>query len=666
MPVTAPPPPVAETVVVYAPRLAPLAGEAAFDMTRVAPEVLKVSPRLDQALEQTPGLSLFRRTSSLAANPTTQGVSLRAIGPSGASRALVTLDGAPVNDPFGGWVIWSALPPEGLAGAEIVRGAGAGPYGAGALTGVVKLQERPTGEGLGALDLSGAQRTSFRGAVSAGGPDVLVTASGETTDGYMPVHPDQAGLADKPVDLHDASFAFRAQHAIGEAEGSVRLGTYEERRGAGLAGARSIASGMSATATLAKAPAEGAGGWRLQAWVLGSQLLNSSVSVSADRNTTTPANDEYDTPAWGYGVNAAWQGRAGGLSWELGADGRLNRGIEFERFSYQNGHFTRGREAGGQTEVGGVYLDAAFEQGPWLLTAGGRVDAWTSKNAVLREWNLFTNAITLNQHSPDASGTTPTGRAGVRYSLTKDLWVRAAAYEGFRIPTLNELYRPFRVGNNITEANPDLQPERLTGAEAGLGGSAPFDWSTTVFFNRLADAVANVTIGKGPGVFPPAGFVPAGGLLMQRQNIDAIRAWGLEGEASGEVLAALGWRAAFAYTHARVDGGTSAPQLTGKRPAQAPDLTVTGGFEWRPLTRLSLSTDLRYESVRYDDDQNTLRLAPGVTLNMRAGWDIRGGTQVYLALENIGGANLQVQRTANNIVSYDEPATVRIGVSYRR
>jgi len=90
MPASLPPPlPEVEVVVVHAPRLAPLGGEAAFSAVQVGPEILKQSPRLDEALRSTPGVSLFRRTTSLSANPTTQGVSLRAIGPSGAGRALV-------------------------------------------------------------------------------------------------------------------------------------------------------------------------------------------------------------------------------------------------------------------------------------------------------------------------------------------------------------------------------------------------------------------------------------------------------------------------------------------------------------------------------------------------------------------------------------------------
>src|SRR5690349_18773082 len=111
-------------------------GNAAFSTTLLSEQQVQISPQLDQALRQVPGLSLFRRNSSASANPSVQGVSLRSIAGSGAGRALVTLDGVPQNDPFGGWVIWSSLPVEDIASAQIVRGAGAGPYGAGALTGV--------------------------------------------------------------------------------------------------------------------------------------------------------------------------------------------------------------------------------------------------------------------------------------------------------------------------------------------------------------------------------------------------------------------------------------------------------------------------------------------------------------------------------------------------
>jgi len=668
MPAALPPPAAdVEVVVVYPPRLAPLGGEAAFSAVQIGPETLKAVPRIDQALETAPGVSLFRRTTSLSANPTTQGVSLRAIAGSGAGRALVTLDGAPVNDPFGGWVIWTALPPEGLAGATIVRGAGAGPYGAGALTGVIALQERGARDGLSALDISAGERASYRGAVSGGTKDVLLTASAETTDGYVPVRGPARGAADQPLDLEDANAAIRVQHDFNGIQAAARVEAFEERRGAGLVGARSTTNGTAETLTLAKPASQGVGGWRLQAWARTSDLKNSSAAVAPNRATTTPANNEFSTPAVGYGVNAAIQGQLSDAAhWEMGVDARWAHGTDHEKFRVVNGAFTMGRDAGGHTFVGGGYLEAAYDAQPWIVTGGIRLDYWESTDAQRHEFVLATGVTTLNNHAADASGTLPSGRIGVRYNLSQDVWLRGAAYTGFRAPTINELHRPFRVGNDVTEANPLLKPEKLYGIEGGLGGDGSFKWDLDAFYNELHDPVLNVTLGIGPGAFPIAGFIPAGGTLRQRQNAGEIDAYGIEGEASGDLLTSVSWRTAFAWTHARVQGGSSAPQLTGLRPAQTPELTVTGGLDWRATDKLTIGGIVRYVSTQYDDDQNVRRLPPGAELDLRAGWALAPGEEVYLAVDNAADAKISTGKTADFVDSWGVPRTVRVGFSYRR
>jgi outer membrane receptor protein involved in Fe transport len=658
------PPAAVDTVVVTAPRLAPLAGEAAFDAKTLGPVELARGPRLDDALARTPGVSLFRRNGSAAANPTVQGVSLRAIAPSGAGRALVLLDGAPVNDPFGGWVIWTALPPEALSAATLVRGAGAGPYGAGALTGVVSLQEAAAGPALSALDVSAGSREGWRIAAVGGGPGVLISASAEGGDGFIPVDRDRRGPVDTPLKLSARQAAFRVQHAWGDVAGSARFGVYEERRGAGLAGAAASGSGASATFTLARPAAPATLGWRTQAWIRASDLANSSVAVSAGRTIATPANEQYSTPALGVGFNAAVQAPSDRpTTWELGVDARLAQGVERERFRFLDGAFTRGREAGGETLVAGLYAEASHGSGPWLATGGVRLDAWRSRDATRREWDLSTGQTTLDQPSPDASGTTPTARIGLRYALAGTAYLRAAAYAGFRPPTLNELHRPFRVGNDITEANPSLRPERLQGAEVGAGGAG---WTLTVFYNRLLDPITNVTLGVGPATFPTAGFVPAGGVLRRRQNAGAITAWGIEGDAAGDLGASVDWRLAFAATRARVDGGAANPQLTGKRPAQAPILSASAGADWRPTQAIRFSLDGVYESRRFDDDLNSRVLGPGLRLDGRAALRISASSELYLAAENLAGARIETAETADGVESYAAPRTVRAGFSFRR
>ncbi|KQP48210.1 TonB-dependent receptor [Brevundimonas sp. Leaf280] len=668
------PPPVTPTalpeIVVTAARLPPAAADAAFSVVRIDEAVLSRSSRLDEALRSVPAVSLFRRTSSAAANPTTQGISLRAIAPSGAGRTLVLLDGVPLNDPFGGWVIWSQATPESLESLDVIRGAGSGPYGAGALTGTITLRERAKG---GAVDVSASERGGLRAAGSAStrlGP-LAVTLSGlrEVSDGYVPVRGPAAGAADTPLDLDSRSAALRVDTALGQANLSVRAATWKEDRGSGLAGTRANASGHSLSATAAQTPSADGYGWRLQAWRIDSNLANSSASVSADRSTTTPANDQFKTPATGWGLNAALRRRmtdfAGGrLEWEVGADARFNDGETNELFSNPTGAgFTRIRRAGGETAVAGAYVDASWTAADWLVAGGLRVDRWENAGGFRQENTLATGAVLLNESDPDRSGEVVSARLALRRDLGGGYAARAAAYSGFRPATLNELHRPFRVGNDITEANAALTPETLKGVETGLA----FDregmrWGASVFWNQIEDAIVNVTLGSGPATFPRAGFVPAGGVLRQRQNAGTIDAWGVELTGALDLSSAVSLNAAASWTDAEIDGGSSAAQLTGLRPAQAPEWSATAGLDWRATDRLTLALAARYESSRFDDDLNSRVLDAAVTLDARGEWAFTRNATLWMAADNLFDENVEVSETGTGVAGYGPPRTLSIGL----
>ena len=660
-----PPPSIEFEVIIVRPvDMAPRPGDVVYSRLQLTEEDMRGAPRPDIALRQAPGVSLFRRNGSEAANPTTQGLSLRAIAPSGAGRALVTLDGVPLNDPFGGWVIWSAVPTERLETIDIVRGAGAGAWGAGALTGVVTLSEWRSESPSLRGDLSVGDHGLARTAVAISEAGLTLSASAVRGPRFTPVRDAVRGDADQALDLHAYSGSARLQRDLGPAAGAVALSAWREDRESGLAGATSRAEGASASLTLAAL--EAGDGWRLQAWVRASNLENSSASVAAGRATTTPASDQYATPALGWGINAAWRVGEGPWSLEGGVDARLAEGRAHERFRNQNGAFTRGRESGGRTSVAGLYAEGAWSGGRFTHSGGVRVDAWSQDGAVRRERDLATGASTLDSRAPGTSGLQGSLRFGSRYSLSDGLFLRGAAYTGFRPPTLNELHRPFRVGNDVTEANPTLRPESLSGADLGLeGDTGPLAWKAGVFFNRLSDPVTNVTLGTGPGVFPVAGFIPAGGTLRQRRNAGRIDAWGLEAEGRMR-LGAVDLRAAAAWTDAEVNGAAAAPQLTGLRPAQTARLTTTAGIVWRPVDAAVLELDARHEGERFDDDLNTRRLKAAVTLDARAGWTFAPGTEVYIALDNLADARIPAAVAGDGAVSLAAPRTVRMGLTLRR
>jgi outer membrane receptor protein involved in Fe transport len=353
------------------------------------------------------------------------------------------------------------------------------------------------------------------------------------------------------------------------------------------------------------------------------------------------------------------------LTWEAGGDARFAQGDSKEHFQPVAGNFTQGRVSGGRNVVGGVYVEAAAHLDDLLITAGLRGDQWASTGGHLVQTTLATGVVTVNQRTPSKSGFLPTARLGGRQELPEGFYVRSAAYAGFRAPSLNELFRPFRLGNNLTEANPGLTPEELYGGEVGLGQSRDtYNWDVTAFDNTLHDAITNVTVAHGPIAVPGLGVVPAGGLLIQRQNAGNIIAHGVEAEAHWQAADWLALRAAFDYVDAHVEGGIGAAQLTGKRPAQAPRFTLTSGLVATPLDRLTLDADLRYESTRFADDQNTLPLAPATTVDARISYQLWLGLSAYVAGDNLFNARVATTESADLVTSYAAPRILRFGLSW--
>lgn len=639
-------------------------GNAAFSVATLDRSQLSADDRLDEALETVPGLSLFRRSVSLSANPSIQGVSLRDIAPSAASRALVLLDGTPVNDPFGGWVIWSALPHEDIDTAEIVRGAGAGPYGAGALTGTISLSERPDLEGVSEADVAAGSLGTFRGGASGGASlgdvDLFASAAGERSNGWVPVLPGQAGLADNHAWLDSGSASLRGQTELGSVLTTARLSYYDDAQGSGLVGAEAKAHGLNGGLTMASGPQSL--GWRVQGWFFNSGFSNTSVAVAPSRLTTTPADDQYATPALGLGLNAELLGESGSFHWELGGDLRHDEGQSKEFYQFSKGAFLSGRRAGGQSSVGGFYGEAAYDIGPWLLTAGVRGDYWSTAQGHLLQYALATGKPTLDTSYPGRDGVVPTARLGARRNFSDGEFLRAAAYAGFRDPTLNELYRPFRVGNNVTNANPDLSPEKLYGAEVGWGGMIQsLSWDVTGYYNTLHDPVANVTVGK---VF--CGGVPCG-ILFQKKNAGDLDALGVEGEATLSLSDTLALRGALSFTDAQFEG--NAQELSNKRPAQAPRFVTTAGLAWSPWPQWQFGGDARFVGDQFEDDLNTLKLGSALVADVHAQWQFRENMSLIAEIDNLLNATVNTGETsfeANGapVISIGAPRTFEIALDY--
>ncbi|MDE2355551.1 MAG: TonB-dependent receptor plug domain-containing protein, partial [Alphaproteobacteria bacterium] len=420
------PPPVAQ-VVVTAPSLPASPADAAFSVQALDPAALADGARVDDALAQISGFSVYRRLSSAGANPTVEGVSLRGIAGSAASRTLVTLDGAPLNDPFGGWVIFNAIPSEILGPVSLVRGAGAGAYGAGALTGEIALTSAPASPGQALLDAEGGtlghERVAGVASVALGRFVLTLDASQEHDAGWDPVRQGR-GPADANLSLTDWTAGARLAGAFGATDAALSLRLFHEDQGSGLVGAASRDEGLNLALSLARAPAPGVLGWRAQAWLAASNLANTSVSVTPAQTTATLADNEYDTPALGVGANAALRAVWSATTLEAGFDLRRDEGEDREAYGAVKGVLRNWRFAGGAALVGGAYLEGTQDVGRWLLTANVRADIWADLEGH-EDQGLLGGAASLAQSYANRGGVTPTARLGARYTVSDALWLRA-------------------------------------------------------------------------------------------------------------------------------------------------------------------------------------------------------------------------------------------------
>jgi len=644
---------------------------AELHVTRIGPGNLGMGyhQSLDELIGRDPAIGLFRRASSLSAHPTTQGMTLRGVGPNGAGRALVMLDGIPLNDGFGGWVYWQAVPEQSLGDVTITHGGGAGSWGNQAISGVIAMTSRTpiatgarvrmTGGNYGTRSLAGA------GDVVGDGYSLSLYGRFDDSDGFYLLDQAQRGPVDVPAARQTTSIGARLTADV-SSKTKLALGAqyFDEARvnGLSLAANHTESKGLNASITHS---VDARAGWQLNGYYREQDFANAFAIALDQRKQERQVLDQYAVPSTSWGANGLVEAPLGDdLDLQFGFDVRGSKGETHERFRNLGAGFTRARLAGGQQALVGVHGELTKSGEGYSLSAMVRVDHWSAKNGQRVETNTETSGIVRQDTIVDTTGSMVNGRLSGRMDMSENSQMRAALYSGFRLPTINEFYRPFRVGNDITEANPLLRPEQLIGLDVGvdteiMGGTARL----TYFRNWLNDGVGNVTLALGPGFFPPTGFVPAAGSLRQRQNIGHIVADGVELGFSGKLTEAIHLRAAYIWSRARVTGvNVGQEALTGKRLAQSPlhrgniALDYDAGGVW------TAGGELRLSSGQYEDDLNSRVLDAYISANAYVNWAWSQQLSLYGAVENAFDADIQSAISGAGIITYAQPRLLSFGV----
>ncbi|MEE4154231.1 MAG: TonB-dependent receptor [Erythrobacter sp.] len=606
------------------------------------------SGRLDDALRNVAGFQQFRRSDSRSSNPTAQGVTLRAIGGNATSRALVLLDGVPIADPFFGYVPFTSVAPETLGSIRITRGGGSGPFGAGALTGTIELESAgpQVGPLLGNFGINDRAETEASGALTQRLGAGFATVSGrwDRGQGFFTTPPNQRDPASARAAFDSWQAGIRGVAPLAPGfELQARLSAFEDRRALRFNGADSMIEGQDASIRLI-----GRGEWEADA--LGYVQARNFDNVVISSTRFVPVLDQRNTPSTGLGgkvevrppIDEAHDIR-------IGIDYRRSEGELFETaISAFTGTITERRNAGGHTDNLGIFIEDDWQIGPLLINGGLRAYRTSITDGFFIARNA-SGVVVDELIAPDRTDWAVNWRAGAVFNATRRLELRAAAYTGMRLPTLNELYRPFVVFPVVTQANAALENERLEGFEVG------FDWqpvnevlvSITAFDNEVKDAIANVTIAQN---------------LRQRRNLPAIEARGIEASLAA-LFGTLSLDGSIAYTDASIRGRGASIALDGNRPPQTPEFAASATIRWQPAPGWQLATTLRHISVQFEDDLETDRLAPATTLDAFFSAPLIDSFSLIVRGENLLDEAI-ITRNQGGSIDLGVPRTVWVGLRY--
>jgi outer membrane receptor protein involved in Fe transport len=593
---------------------------------------------LDDALRSTPGFSLFRRSSSRVANPTTQGVTLRGVSGSGASRTLVLADGQPLNDPFGSWVYWNRIPQAAIEKVEVVRGAAGDLYGADALGGVVQLLTFAPDRTRLRANIDGASHGTARGSAFASGnlAGWTAAATGEWvgSDGVPVVAKAERGLVDVAAFSEYKTGFMSVGRDTGRWRASLRASGYAEDRGNGTPLQVNTTDWKQLSGEAAGAA--GGGAFVVRAAFGRQTYTQTFTAVAADR-ASERLTAAQRTPTDSSSLGAQWSRPLGRHALLVGAEGRSTESENNETRYTAAGAPLAPLVSGGTERTLALFARANLQLGERVaLGLGARADAWDSDptDAALQEKSV-------DFLSP---------RGSLSWKLSSVASLRAAAYRSYRTPTLNELFREFRAGNVVTRPNPLLEPERLTGVEGGV----LLSWSrlslrATGFSNRLDDAVANVTLSSTPAL-----------ITRQRQNVSRLRASGVEVEADVRPLKKLVLSGLAAFTHSRYGASPQQPELLDKRVPQVPRYQLGLSASYSDPRALTLQAQLRLLGRQYDDDLNQFELRSFTVFDASLSRSLAGVVQLFAAVENLFDEEYDVARTPLRSVGW--PRTFRAGL----
>ena len=664
-------------LIISAARTETAVGETPINVTVVTREQLRLSAgqTLQDILQEIPGLNFRFPFQASVAHPSWQAVTLRGLGGTAASRTLVLVDGVPLNDPYFGWVRWSQVPIEIIDRIEIVRGGATVSWGGQSLAGVVHVITRsPRTSNLSVGAQGGSQSTFRSDAMGSFSRDrISGYLAGEFLDsgGYTLTEESRRGVIDIPSASDHA--ALRGKIEI-QANDRLRLhaqGNYFDQDKANATPLRNNSTQAGLAQFGATLLSDNGTSLALNMFFQKQTYINSFSSPDADRNSEVPSISQ-DVPSSGIGTSLVWDRPSiGAHSFTLGADVLHSSGDASEEYLFSDGSFTRGRDTGGDQVLMGLFAqDRIRLDDRWQVHAGVRLDVWRNTDGFRRITQLTTGEVTTDNTFDGRSEVRLSHNIGFLTNASDQVSLRGSFYSGLRVPTLNELYKPFRAaGGVVTEANANLDPERVLGAELGIDiqPDPTILLRFTGFWSRVSDAILDVTVQEATasGVIAPCGFVPAGGVCRQRDNLGTLRSMGLESEI--QLRPANQWLLAVSHelNPTKITNAPGRPDVVGNRSLGSPVHRAMLRIGHIDPSTLEVVVTGRYLGTRFDNDLNTAEIADSFLLDLRVRRELTPKLSAFASVQNIFNTIAEMSHDANDFVRIASPRMFVGGLRFR-
>ena len=473
--------------------------------------------------------------------PPSNSIAMRGLGggarEGGISRALVTLDGVPLNDPFFGYIQWSRAPLDDIDRIQIVRGGESTLWGNYAEGGVIAITTQTDARDTAALNGGrgsfGAYRGSASGAYRTGDDNILQAVfEAQGTDGYPQIRlyhpvsfivPTTSGAANLHVkDSFSPTPQLTAQLSLSYHDDRQRFQTPLDtngQRNVDLSGnlARRLGDDGILSLTL----------------YYGDSAFDSKNSFyTLDTFNPFPptekANEAHHVRAQDAGGSLVWSEQlSGDLDWLIGMDWHYISGDDRTDHRFLPDHsrgFAVTRGGGDQLFTAGFAQASLSPVGHLKITAGGRIQ-------LLRDSNGYDGSFGGLGDIPSRTYAFFEPRVDARYSLPAGFALRAAYYRSYRAPNLGDLFYSHASGLFVQLPNPLLKPEEMTGGEAGLDfARSGFHSQITLYRMEIGN---DIVIGKATN----AVYAAHGWYMTQNQNAASVRAQGIEAEADWDI----GW-----------------------------------------------------------------------------------------------------------------------------